>query len=149
MNFFFSQGNQNKFFFDNIFNENETQKKIFDNIGKDLCSSFIQGFNSSLIFYGKKNTGKTYSLLGKPISEIKKEFKEKDNSKNEIYIEYLNNRGIFPYCLENIFNKVYVNNNYSFHISMSCIEVFDNIILDYFNIIIYRCLALKYLIILF
>ena len=129
-----SQGNKQQFFFDKIFNENETQKNIFDNIGKDLCSSFLQGFNSSIILYGKKNTGKTYSFLGKSISDVEKEFEEKKNFTNEVYIKYLYNRGIFPLCLENIFNNIFKNKDFSFSISMSCIEVFDNIIIDYFNI---------------
>ena len=132
-----SQEKETQFYFEQIFTEKESQKNIFDVIGKPLCYSVLEGFNSTIISYGKKNTGKTYTLLGKSIYNIQKQFENEEKDKNEIYYEFLNNRGILIFCLENIFNNLYLNNYYSdcsFNISISFIEVFDNNILDYFNI---------------
>ena len=132
-----SQENKALFSFDQIFDEKETQKKIFEVIGKPLSSSTLEGFNCSIIFYGKKVTGKTYTLLGKSINEIQQQMKGDENCKNKIYYEYLNNKGILIFCLENIFNNLILNtsyNNYIFNLSISFIEVFDDQILDYFNI---------------
>ena len=59
-----SPENESKFYFDNIFNEKESQSSIFEIIGKPLCHNILQGINSTFISYGKKNTGKTYTIRG-------------------------------------------------------------------------------------
>ena len=133
-----STENESKFYFENIFNENETQPNIFEIIGKPLYLNIFQGINSSFISYGKKNTGKTYTIRGKSIHEIQKEVLINGNETEEIYYKYLNNRGIFNFCLENIYNNIYLNeenNNYEFNIELSYIEIFDNCVFDYFNIL--------------
>ena len=133
-----SPENESKFYFENIFNENETQPNIFEIIGKPLYLNIFQGINSSFISYGKKNTGKTYTIRGKSIHEIQKELLINGNETEEIYYKYLNNRGIFNFCLENIYNNIYLNaenNNFEFNIELSYIEIFDNCVFDYFNIL--------------
>ena len=133
-----SPENESKFYFENIFNENESQPSIFEKIGKSLYLNIFQGINSSFISYGKKNTGKTYTIRGKSIHEIQKEFLINGNETEEIYYKYLNNRGIFNFCLENIYNNIYLNeenNNFEFNIELSYIEIFDNCVFDYFNIL--------------
>ena len=133
-----SPENESKFYFENIFNENESQLSIFEIIGKPLYLNIFQGINSSFISYGKKNTGKTYIIRGKSIHEIQKELLNNENKTEEIYYKYLYNRGIFNFCLENIFNNIYLNegnNNFEFNIELSYIEIFDNCVFDYFNIL--------------
>ena len=133
-----SPENESKFYFENIFNENESQPSIFEKIGKSLYLNIFQGINSSFISYGKKNTGKTYTIRGKSIHEIQKELLINGNETEEIYYKYLNNRGIFNFCLENIYNNIYLNeenNNFEFNIELSYIEIFDNCVFDYFNIL--------------
>ena len=136
LSFSLSQDNKIECNFDNIFCQEDNQKKIFEDIGKPLCQSVLQGYNSTIISYGKKNTGKTYCLLGKSLQDIQNELPDNTNM-NEIYLEYLNNKGLIIFCIEYIYNNLLLNpdfNNYSFNISLSNIEVFDNNILDYFNI---------------
>ena len=90
-----------------------------------------------MISYGKKGTGKTYTILGKSIHEIQKESQTNGNETNALYTEYLNNKGILNFCLEYIFNKIYLNechSNYEYNIELSFIEIFDNCVFDYFNI---------------
>ena len=137
INLCLSQEKESQFYFEHIFTEKEKTKNIFDIIGKPMCSAILEGFNATIISYGKKNTGKTYTLLGKSIFEIQKNFHDKENNKNDIYYEYLNNKGILIFCIENIFNTLVLNNyydNFLYNISLSFIEVFDNNIIDYFNI---------------
>ena len=132
--------NENKlqYSFDKIFNKDKNQKNIFEDIGKPLCLSFMKGFNSTIISYGKKNSGKTYALLGKSIHDIQKEFQENGREINNYYYnKYLDNKGIIIFCLEYIFNSIILNtknNDFIYNISMSFIDVFDNHILDYFNV---------------
>ena len=132
-----SQENKTEYHFDKIFYEEDNQKHLFEVIGKPLCCSVLEGYNSTIISYGKKNTGKTYTLLGKSIQDIQKEFQADNNDMNTVYFKYLNNKGILTFCIEYIFNFLYLNphnNNFIFNISLSCIEIFDDNILDYFNI---------------
>ena len=131
-----SPENESKFHFEKIFNENEKQLNIFQILGKPLCFSFLEGINSTFISYGKKGTGKTYSILGKSIHEIQKESLINGNENQGLYYEYLNNRGILNYCLEYIFNNVYLddnNKNFDFNFELSYIEIFDSCVIDYFN----------------
>ena len=103
-----------------------------------LCSYVLDGYNSTFVLYGKKSTGKTYTLLGKSIQEIQKEFQENGNhEENNYYNEYLNNKGILVNCLEYIFNNIFLDSKYNhfhFNISISYVDVFDNHIFDYFNV---------------
>ena len=129
--------NQSKFNFENIFNENESQPRIFDIIGRSLCFDMLKGINSTFISYGKKNTGKSYTIRGKSIHEIQNETVLNGIETEELYIKYMNNKGILNFCLENIFNNIYLNEenkNYEFNVEISYVEIFDNFLFDYFNI---------------
>ena len=133
-----SPENESKFYFEKIFNENESQSSIFKIIGRPLCENILEGINSSFISYGKKSTGKTYTILGKTIQEIQKEVSINGNETDGLFYRYLNNKGIFNFCLEYIFNNIYMNekeNNFDFNIELSYIEIFDNCIFDYFNLL--------------
>ena len=138
INLCLSKGNETQFIFDKIFDQIDNQKNIFNEVALPLCSYALDGYNSTIVFYGKKSTGKTYTLLGKSIHEIQKEFQENGNYElNNCYNEYLNNKGILVNCLEYIFNNILLNakyNHFRFNISMSYVDVFDNHIFDYFNV---------------
>ena len=128
-----SQKNESKFSFENIFNEYENQKKIFEIIGKPLCDNILKGINSTFMSYGKKNTGKTYTIRGKSIYDIQKELSINGNVTEGLYYKYLDNRGLFNFCLENIFNNIYLKEEYKpfeFIIEISFIEIFDNCVFE-------------------
>lgn len=138
INLCLSKGNESQFIFDKIFDIIDNQKNIFNEVALPLCTNVLDGYNSTIVFYGKKSTGKTYTLLGKSIYEIQKEFQENGNHEvNNYYNEYLNNKGVLINAMEYIFNNILLNskyNNFSFNISMSYVDVFDNHIFDYFNL---------------
>ena len=138
LNLSISQENESKFHFEKIFNEKESQSNIFETIGKPLCCNILEVINSTFISYGKKDTGKTYTILGKSIHEIQKELLINGNSTEELYNKYLKNKGLYNLCLEYIFNSIYINEEYNifeFSVVMSFIEIFDNFVFDYFNIL--------------
>ena len=112
LNISLSPENETKINFENIFNENESQKNIFEVIGKPLSNNALEGKNSSFISYGKKNTGKTYTILGKSIHDIQKESQINGIETDVIYYTYLNNRGLFDFCLQYIFNNIFLNEVY-------------------------------------
>ena len=138
INLYLSKGNESQFFFDKIFDRIDNQNNIFNDVALPLSSYVLDGYNSTIVFYGKKSTGKTYTLLGKSILEIQKEFQENGNHEvSNYYNEYLNNKGLLVNCLEYIFNNIALNSKYNhfhFNISMSYIDVFDSHIFDYFNV---------------
>ena len=117
INLCLSKGKESQFIFDKIFDRIENQKNIFNEVALPLCSYVLDGYNSTFVLYGKKSTGKTYTLLGKSIQEIQKEFQENGNhEENNYYNEYLNNKGILVNCLEYIFNNIFLDSKYNhFH----------------------------------
>ncbi|KAJ8402674.1 hypothetical protein AAFF_G00363460 [Aldrovandia affinis] len=50
--------------FDAVWDENATQKDIYESTAKPLVESLLQGYNGCVITYGSPASGKTYTLLG-------------------------------------------------------------------------------------
>lgn len=57
------------FNFDRVFNQESTQKEVFDVIGIPLVESSLEGFNSTLFVYGQTSSGKTFSMQGPDITD--------------------------------------------------------------------------------
>ena len=108
-----SQNYNQEFYFKKIFQEDTSLKDLFTIIGVPLCNSFLEGYNVSFIFYGKPQTGKTYTILGDK-----------------------NNKGILFSAVEYIFNKLsfnFNNKNLEYSLSLSYFEVYDDVIFDFFD----------------
>ena len=58
-----------KYTFDNVFNSQASQEDLFNSIGVSMLSDYIKGFNVSLITYGHKSAGKSYTVLGDDFKE--------------------------------------------------------------------------------
>lgn len=50
--------------FDQIFDTDTPQEKIFDKVGKDIVESAIEGYNGTIFAYGQTGSGKTYTMTG-------------------------------------------------------------------------------------
>lgn len=74
-----------QFSFDKIFDENSTQKNVYEGIAKDAVVSVIEGYNSTIFAYGPTSSGKTYCMFG-----------EQEEEK----------RGIIPRICEALFHEV-------------------------------------------
>jgi type IV secretory pathway ATPase VirB11/archaellum biosynthesis ATPase len=48
-----------------------SQQIIFNDIGKDVLKSFIEGYNTCILCYGQTGTGKTFTMMGKVIIILK------------------------------------------------------------------------------
>ena len=57
-----------EFIYDNIEDENSTQKDTFEHCGKKICDFALEGYNTTIFAYGQTGSGKTYTLLGKHIT---------------------------------------------------------------------------------
>lgn len=46
-----------------------TQSMVFENLGKDIVSDAIEGYNSCIFAYGQTGSGKTHTMMGDATSE--------------------------------------------------------------------------------
>ncbi|KAJ9578772.1 hypothetical protein L9F63_004980, partial [Diploptera punctata] len=69
--------------FKHVFDENSSQKDVFDHVALPLVENLISGKNGLLFTYGVTGSGKTYTMTGD-----------------------LRNGGIMPRCLDVIFNSI-------------------------------------------
>ena len=55
---------ERKYFFNNIFTENNNNKDVFDISIKPIIKNVINGYNSTALAYGVTGTGKTHTIFG-------------------------------------------------------------------------------------
>ncbi|KAG0027433.1 Kinesin-like protein kif21b [Podila clonocystis] len=55
-------GSDKSFTFDHVFDEESTQKKVYEECAKELVERFLEGFNVTILAYGQTGSGKTYSM---------------------------------------------------------------------------------------
>ena len=53
-----------KFKFDQIFDTDTPQEKVFDKVAKDVVESAVEGYNGTIFAYGQTGSGKTYTMTG-------------------------------------------------------------------------------------
>ena len=53
-----------KYQFDRVFNPNEGNSKVYEDIGFDVIESALNGFNSTIFAYGQTASGHTHTMLG-------------------------------------------------------------------------------------
>ena len=58
---------QSIFTFEQIFTPESTQEEVFEKSSKPIINNVLQGFNGTIIAYGQKNSGKTYTMTGSDI----------------------------------------------------------------------------------
>lgn len=94
-------------YFDLVSGTNKKNIFAYKNICSNIIDNFVNGYNSTLFFYGQTSSGKTYSMLG---SQDK------------------NDTGILHYILKDLFNLQNSNNNIKLYISY--FEIYNEKILD-------------------
>ncbi|KAG2221904.1 hypothetical protein INT45_013240 [Circinella minor] len=87
---------QKSFAFDHVFESTSTQEQVFRGTTLDLIGQVIDGRNATLLAYGEKSTGKSYSL-GCTLNNY-------DNPENE---------GIIPRAAATLFDRLQQPNNQS------------------------------------
>jgi kinesin family protein 6/9 len=111
-----------EFTFKGIFHPNSSQEEIFNKIGENIINNSLEGYNSTLFCYGQTGSGKTYTICGK------------NNSKTN---RITPDSGIIPRLLCSFFNKIkekeIKNNNISYSIYISYIEIYNENAYDLFD----------------
>ena len=52
------------FQFSKVFDQNSSQKDIFETVAKPVIDNCLQGYNGTCFVYGQTGSGKTYSMSG-------------------------------------------------------------------------------------
>ena len=52
------------FKFDQVFDMDTKQEKVFDKVAKDVVDSALEGFNGTVFAYGQTGSGKTFTMTG-------------------------------------------------------------------------------------
>lgn len=50
------------FVFDYVYDQNASQKQVFDTTARTVVDSALQGYNATIFAYGQTGTGKTYTM---------------------------------------------------------------------------------------
>lgn len=50
------------FVFDNVYDQNSTQKQVYESTARTVVESSLQGYNATIFAYGQTGTGKTYTM---------------------------------------------------------------------------------------
>ena len=50
--------------FDRVFSPEENNEIVYDDVGKEIIESALDGFNSTIFAYGQTASGKTYTMMG-------------------------------------------------------------------------------------
>ena len=102
---------EQKFIFDRLFDENSTQRDIYDNTTKASIDAVLDGYNSTIFAYGATGCGKTYTITGTP-----------------------ENPGIVFLALQDLFEKIENQNEKDVTIEVSYLEIYNEMIKDLLNI---------------
>ena len=79
------------FVFDHVYDENSSQKKVYETTARTVVDSALQGYNATIFAYGQTGTGKTFTMEG---------------FNREGSVEA---RGIIPRAIEQIFGHIQRN----------------------------------------
>ena len=59
-----TENNKYKFNFDRSFDTKTTQREVFEVSSRPIVSSVLEGFNGTILAYGRTASGKTYTMQG-------------------------------------------------------------------------------------
>ena len=61
--------NHLNFTYDRVFPPEVSQKVVYEEIGRPIVESVMEGFNGTILAYGQTSSGKTYTMMGSEISD--------------------------------------------------------------------------------
>jgi len=108
-----SENDVKGFTFDTVYDENSTQRAVYDETGYPLVESVLKGYNGTIFAYGQTGCGKTHTMQGLP-------------SPPEL-------RGIIPNSFDHIFDHIQVatkTEKVQFLVRCSYLEIYNEEIRD-------------------
>ena len=100
------------FAFDHVYDERSSQEELYETTARPVVESCLEGYNATIFAYGQTGTGKTYTMTGSD--------------------SLVNDRGIIPRSIEQIFGHVSINanKNVRFLARASCIQIYQEVVSD-------------------
>ncbi|KAL8585680.1 hypothetical protein ACOMHN_053178 [Nucella lapillus] len=108
-------GKDKAFTFDYVFSPNHNQQDVYDKIAHKLIKSTFKGYNATVLAYGQTGSGKTFTMGGCYEASL--------NQDEEAM-------GIIPRILRDLFNGITERNDYSFKVTVSYLEIYNEDLLD-------------------
>ena len=56
------------FSYDHCYDINSTQEQVYNDLGKNIVSQGLEGYNGTIFAYGQTGSGKTHTMMGSPES---------------------------------------------------------------------------------
>ncbi|XP_027526593.1 kinesin-like protein KIF27 isoform X2 [Neopelma chrysocephalum] len=106
-------GKDHVFTFDFVFGKSSTQEEIYTVCIKPLLVSLTEGYNATVFAYGQTGSGKTYTIGGDHIASVA-----------------VNEKGIIPRAIQELFQHISENRNINFCVKVSYIEVYKEELRD-------------------
>ncbi|XP_071280947.1 kinesin-like protein KIF27 isoform X2 [Agelaius tricolor] len=106
-------GKDHVFTFDFVFGKNSTQEEVYAVCIKPLLVSLTEGYNATVFAYGQTGSGKTYTIGGDHIASVA-----------------VDERGIIPRAIQELFNHISEHRNINFRVKVSYIEVYKEELRD-------------------
>ncbi|XP_016160696.1 PREDICTED: kinesin-like protein KIF27 isoform X2 [Ficedula albicollis] len=106
-------GKDHVFTFDFVFGKNSTQEEVYAVCIKPLLVSLTEGYNATVFAYGQTGSGKTYTIGGDHIASLA-----------------VDERGIIPRAIQELFHHISEHRNINFHVKVSYIEVYKEELRD-------------------
>ncbi|QDZ25117.1 kinesin [Chloropicon primus] len=116
--------NKAVFSYDNVVDEETSQEKVFELVGRPIADAFLKGYHSNLLAYGQTGAGKTYTMQGAT------EDPHAADSKAQV--------GLLPRSLEYVFSSLEQKKqeheekslNYTYGAQVSHLEIYNEVIFD-------------------
>eukprot|EP00002_Diphylleia_rotans_P005576 TRINITY_DN1474_c0_g1_i4.p1 TRINITY_DN1474_c0_g1~~TRINITY_DN1474_c0_g1_i4.p1 ORF type:complete len:689 (-),score=135.14 TRINITY_DN1474_c0_g1_i4:497-2563(-) len=89
---------------------NASQEKVYDDIGREVVNSVLEGYNGTILAYGQTGAGKTFTMVG--------------GTENYKY------RGVIPRAIAQIFADVQNRPESAFTIRISFLEIYNETLVD-------------------
>jgi hypothetical protein len=98
--------------FDEIFQEKQKNKEIFEKVVRNMVDNTLNGYNSTLLAYGVTGTGKTHTVFG------------------DIYKESNREKGVSTYSIDYLFSQISQIEDYAFNVKISYLEIYNEQVID-------------------
>ncbi|KAJ7357840.1 hypothetical protein OS493_022658 [Desmophyllum pertusum] len=102
--------NSHRYIFDRVFDTSNSTQDVYEEFGKPLVLSAMEGINGTLLAYGQTSSGKTYTMMGDEQSE-----------------------GVIPKSFKEIYDYIEKHPSRKFEIHISYMEIYNEDIKDLFN----------------
>ncbi|CAI5721205.1 unnamed protein product [Peronospora effusa] len=126
---------ERKFTFDHVFAQSTKQTELYDEVLHPWMTSFLQGFNVTVIAYGQTGAGKTYTMgnsmpsTSMMANSLFVRSSSSDDNEEEAADTLDSDEGLIPRFLHHLFTKLNETEN-SFQLSVSFLEIYGEEIHD-------------------